>query len=536
MMPLQMRWRRFWKVVNIMTRKRREFHEAAWGEPLIFDQSVPGSRGILFPDASMKLQEMTGKGVDALIPAALARREDPALPELAQPQLLRHYLRLSQETMGMDLSLDIGHGTCTMKYSPKVNEQFVRSPKFSEMHPYQDDDTAQGILKLIYDFEQIMKEISGLDAVSFQAGGGSQGIYANAAVLKQYLRDRGEDQQRTQIITTILSHPSDAAAPATKGFEVISLFPDENGYPNLDSVRAAVSEKTAGIFLTNPEDTGVFNPTIREVIDIVHAAGGLAICDMADYNGLYGVVRAKELGADMCHFNLHKSFSSPHGSMGPGCAAQCVSAELEPYLPRPRVRFDGERYFTDYGGEKSIGKIRQFHGSIAALVRAYAWVMSLGADGLRCVSETAVLNNNYMMKRLLEEVPGISMAWAEEAPNRLEQVRYSFGKLYEDTGVSAADINHRLLDYGYQCFFTSHYPQLIPEPFTPEPTETYSKADIDEYIDAIKMIAEEAYQTPEIVTGAPHNGPISRLDDKEIDDYQKLIVTYRVYKRLHENT
>ncbi len=516
-----------------MTYDKKKFHEATWDEPLLFEQSVPGSRGILFEDVSDKTKDSIGKGAKDLIPASLSRKEDPLLPEISQPQLLRHYLRLSQETMGMDLSLDIGHGTCTMKYSPKVNESFVRSPKFSEMHPYQDDDTAQGILKIIYDFEQILKEISGLDAVSFQAGGGSQGIYANASVLKQYFRDKGEENQRTQIITTILSHPSDSAAPATKGFEVISLFPDEDGYPNLDSVRAVVSEKTAGIFITNPEDTGVFNPTVREVIDIVHKAGGLAVCDMADYNGLYGIVRAKELGADMCHFNLHKSFSSPHGSMGPGCAAQCVTAELEPYLPRPRVRFNGKRYYTDYEGEKSVGKIRQFHGSLAALVRAYAWVMSLGADGLRCVAETSVLNNNYMMKRLLTEVPGISMAWAEEAPNRLEQVRYSFGKLYEDTGVSAADINRHLLDFGYQCFFTSHHPLLIPEPFTPEPTESYAKADIDEYVDAIKTIAEEAYKTPEVVINSPYNGPISRLDDKEIDDYRKLVVTWRAWKRLH---
>lgn len=512
--------------------KLRNFHEAQWDEPVIFEESVPGSRGMLIPDVSEAARPVTGD-VNALLPACLKRTRKPALPEMAQPQVLRHYLRLSQETIGQDINIDIGLGTCTMKYSPKINEQFVRSPKFAEMHPYQDDSTAQGILKIIYDFEQIMKEISGLDAVSFQAGGGGQGIYANAAVLKKYFRDRGEEHQRTQIITTILSHPLDSAAPATKGFEVISLYPDANGYPSLENLKAVVSEKTAGIFITNPEDTGVFNPIVRQFVEVVHEAGGLCVCDMADYNGLFGLVRAKELGADMCHFNLHKAFSSPHGCMGPGCAAQCVNADLEPYLPRPRVRFDGEHYYTDYEGPASVGKIRQFQGSLAAVLRAYAWVMSLGRDGLKAVGETAILNNNYMMKRVLNEVRGISMPWSEEAPHRLEQVRYSFEKLLEDTGVSAEHVNRHMLDFGFQRFFPSHHPLIVPEPYTPEPTESYSKDDIDEYVSALKKISDEAYSTPEVVLTAPHNGPISPLENESIERVDQLAVTWRAYQKQH---
>ncbi|MET0017449.1 aminomethyl-transferring glycine dehydrogenase subunit GcvPB [Oscillibacter sp.] len=510
--------------------KLRNFHEAQWDEPVIFEESVPGSRSMLIPDVSGAAEPVTGD-VNSLLPAGLKRARKPALPEMAQPQVLRHYLRLSQETIGQDINIDIGLGTCTMKYSPKINEQFVRSPKFAEMHPYQDDSTAQGTLKVIYDFEQIMKEISGLDAVSFQAGGGGQGIYANAAVLKKYFRDRGEENQRTQIITTILSHPLDSAAPATKGFEVISLYPDANGYPSLENLKAVVSEKTAGIFITNPEDTGVFNPIVRQFVEVVHEAGGLCVCDMADYNGLFGLVRAKELGADMCHFNLHKAFSSPHGCMGPGCAAQCVSADLEKYLPRPRVRFDGESYYTDYNGPSSVGKIRQFQGSLAAVLRAYAWVMSLGRDGLKTVGETAILNNNYMMKRVLSEVRGISMPWSEEAPNRLEQVRYSFEKLLEDTGVSAEHVNRHMLDFGFQRFFPSHHPLIVPEPYTPEPTESYSKDDIDEYVSALKKISDEAYSTPKVVLTAPHNGPISPLENDSIEHVDQLAVTWRAYQK-----
>ncbi|HWP51491.1 MAG TPA: aminomethyl-transferring glycine dehydrogenase subunit GcvPB [Clostridia bacterium] len=516
--------------MNVSDMKLRNFHEAQWDESLIFEQSVPGSRSILVPDVSGQVQGVTGS-LDTLMPADLKRKKKPALPEMAQPQVLRHYLRLSQETIGQDINIDIGLGTCTMKYSPKINEQFVRSPKFAELHPYQDDETAQGILKLIYDFEQIMKEISGLDAVSFQPGGGGQGIYANASVLKKYFKDRGEEKQRTQVITTILSHPLNSAAPATKGFEMISLFPDEKGYPSLENLKAVVSQKTAGIFVTNPEDTGVFNPIIRQFVEVVHEAGGLCVCDMADYNGLFGIVRAKELGADMCHFNLHKAFSSPHGCMGPGCAAQCVSAELEKYLPRPRVRFDGKHYYTDYDGSASVGKIRQFQGSLAAVVRAYAWVLSLGSDGLKTVAETAILNNNYMMKRILNEVKGISMSWAEEAPNRLEQVRYSFERLLKDTGVSAEDVNRHLLDFGFQRFFPSHHPLIVPEPYTPEPTESYSKADIDEYVTALKKISDEAYTTPEVVINAPYNGPIAKLEKSYIKDYTELAVTWRAYQK-----
>jgi len=524
-------------MIVIMTSdpKLRNFHEAKWDEPIIFEQSVPGSRSLLIPDVSKEAKPVTGD-VSALIPQGMKRKEKPALPELGQPQVLRHFLRLSQETIGQDINIDIGLGTCTMKYSPKINEQFVRSPKFTELHPYQDDETAQGILKIIYDFEQIMKEISGLDAVSFQAGGGGQGIFSNAAILKKYFADRGEEKQRTQVITTVLSHPLNAAAPATKGFEVINLFPDEKGYPSLENLKAVVSERTAGIFITNPEDTGVFNPIIREFVDVVHQAGGLCVADMADYNGLFGLVRAKELGADMCHFNLHKAFSSPHGCMGPGCAAQCVSAELERYLPRPRVRFDGRRYDTDYDGPASVGKVRQFQGTLSAVIRAYAWVMSLGRDGLETVAETAILNNNYMMKRVLGEVRGITMSWAEQAPDRLEQVRYSFEKLLEETGVGAEAVNRHMLDFGFQRFFPSHHPMIVPEPYTPEPTESYSKADIDEYVAALKQISEEAYSTPEIVLTAPHNGPIARLEEDHIEDVSQLAVTWRSYQKQHGKT
>lgn len=510
------------------TIKLKNFHNAKWDEPLIFELTSPGNRGILIPEAE---EDVKASVDNDLLPITMRRKSEPALPEIAQPQVLRHYLRLSQETMGQDINIDIGLGTCTMKYSPKINEQFVRSPKLTDMHPLQDVSTAQGILKLMYDFEQMMCEISGMDAFSFQPAGGGAGIYSNAAVLKKYFEDKGEAEQRTQVITTILSHPLDSAAPATCGFEVISLMPDEKGYPSLESLKAVLSEKTAGIFITNPEDTGVFNPIIKQFIDEVHKVGGLCICDMADYNGMFGIIRPSEMGADMCHFNLHKSFSSPHGCMGPACAAQGVTKELAKYLPAPRLTFDGATYGLDDTQEHSVGKIRQFHGVVAAVVRAYSWVMSLGAEGLKEVAETAILNNNYMMKRLIEEVRGISIPWSDKECHRLEQVRYSWEKLNADTGVNTDDINRRMQDFGFQRFFSSHHPLIVPEPFTPEPTESYSKDDIDEYVEALKYISNEAYEHPEIVKTAPHRGSIGNVPNNEISDPEDLCVTWRVYQR-----
>lgn len=509
--------------------KVKNFHQAKWDEPIIFELSVPGQRGILIPEEN-EIEKEIGS-FNNMLPYDMLRKNRPNLPELAQPQVLRHFLRLSQETLGQELNLDIGLGTCTMKYSPKINEQFVKNTKFSELHPLQDDSTAQGTLEIIYKMEQILKEISGMDAFSFQPGGGAQAIYSNASILKAYHADRGEGEQRDEIITTILSHPADAAAPHTKGFKVITLLPEgDTGYPSLEQLKSVVSERTAGMFITNPEDTGIFNPYVKDMVDIIHEAGGLCIGDIADANGLFGIARAKEAGYDMCHFNLHKSFSSPHGSMGPCCGAQGVMEFLSKYLPVPTVKFENEKYYMDYNMPHSIGKIRKFYGVIAAVLRAYSWVMAIGADGLKEVSELSILNNNYLMMRLLNEVKGISVPWGKEK-YRMEQVRYSFEKLKEETGVGSDDIDRRVIDYGLQGFFQSHHPWLIPEPFTPEPNETYSKMEIDEFANVFKRISEEAYENPELVISAPHNAPISKISTPPYTDPKDLIVTWRVYKK-----
>lgn len=507
--------------------KLRNFHEAKWDEPIIFELSTPGQRGILLP----RLETELDTDVDTIIPSNLIRKSRPLLPELSQPQVLRHFLRLSQETMGQDINIDIGLGTCTMKYSPKINEMFVRNHKFSELHPYESKENIQGILEIMYKMEKFLKNISGMDAFTFQPAGGAQAIFSNASILKAYHTDRGDGDKRNEIITTTFSHPVNAASPHTKGYKVITIMPDnDTGYPSIDSLRAVISDRTAGLFITNPEDTGIFNPNIKEMTDLVHEVGGLCIGDIADANGLFGICRASEQGYDMCHYNLHKAFSSPHGSMGPGCGAQGVKAFLEKYLPSPVVKFDGECYCLDYDRPSSIGKVRKFYGVTAAVLRAYAWIMSIGEDGLREVSELSILNNNYLMNKVLKEVKGISAPYSQ-GNFRMEQVRYSWGKLKDDTGIGTDEIERRMTDYGVQEYYQSHPPYLVREPFTPEPNETFSKDEIDEYAEILKKVAQEAYESPEIVKTAPHNAPISIVEQPPIKDPEKLIVTWRVYKR-----
>jgi len=506
----------------------RRFHQARWDEPIIFELNQPGQRGVLLPLSETEIKEEVGD-VLGTIPETLRRKQSPALPEIAQAQVLRHYLRLSQENLGADLNVDIGQGTCTMKYNPKVNEQLSRLPGMAEIHPLQDEDTVQGILEIMYRLEEVLKEISGMNRFSLQSQAGSQAIYTCAAIMRAYHQANGEADQRDEVITTIFSHPSNAACAKVTGYKVITLYPDEDGYPDLVALKEAVSERTAGLMITNPEDTGIFNPKIKEFVKVVHDVGGLCFYDQANANGLLGITRARDAGFDMCHFNLHKTFATPHGCGGPGGGAAGVSKELAKFLPVPVVGYDGSKYFLDYDRPDSIGKIRSFYGVAPVVLKAYAWVMSLGADGLREVAEVAVLNNNYLLKKMLE-IPGVSAPYAE-GKHRIEQVRYSWHDLYEETGISSEDIGLRAADFGLH-YWTSHHPFVVPEPNTLEPTESYTKAEIDEYVGVLRQIAHEARTNPDLVKTAPHNSTVHRIDDHDpLDNPEKWAVTWRAYQR-----
>jgi glycine dehydrogenase subunit 2 len=506
-----------------------KYHQARWNEPIIFELGCPGERGILIPPFETESGQMPNGETN--IPPPMRRETPPALPEISQVEVLRHYLRLSQENLGAGLVPDIGMATSTMKYNPPINEQLARNLKLTALHPLQDESTVQGILEIIFRLEQFLKEISGMDRVSLQPRGGSQAIYTNAAMLRAYHSSRGQSY-RDEIITTIFAHPSDAAAPRTAGFKVITLYPEPDGYPSVAALQTAISDRTAGLFVTNPDDTGIYNPYIKEYTDIVHAAGGLCIYDQANANGLIGIARAREAGFDMCHFNLHKTFSTPHASGGPATGASCVTTALAPFLPVPLVEFDGQKYYLDYRRPHSIGKISSFYGVAANFVRAYAWIMSHGPEGLRQVSEVAVLNNNYLMKKILE-ITGVTAPYEPGCP-RIDQVRYSWEKLVQETDMCVTDISNRSADFAMHFFF-SHHPYVVPEPATLEPTESYSRRDLDEYAAAWAQIAGEARNRPEVVKSAPHNAPIHQMTNPEfLTDPEKWSPTWRAYLKKHK--
>jgi glycine dehydrogenase subunit 2 len=509
--------------------KLRDYHAAHWDEPIVMEMSCPGERGIFIPLAEPEVESLVGKDAAAYIPEGMRRAAAPALPEISQHQALRHYLRLSQQTLGMDLASDISEGTCTMKYSPKVHDELCRLPQMAELHPWQDDETLQGALQILYEFRDILCAVSGLDEVSLHGGGGAHAAFTNAAVVRAYHAARGDLPQRDEFITTMFSHPCDAAAPATAGFKVITLMPDEMGYPPLEQVKAAVGERTAGIMITNPEDTGIYNPHIDKIVDLVHEAGGIAYTDQANANSVLGIARARDAGFDACHFNLHKTFSSPHACAGPATGAYCCTDELAPFLPVPVVTFDGRDYHLDYDRPQSIGKVREFYGNVPVVLRALAWCLSLGPRGLREVSEIAVLNNNYLMKKLLE-IKGVTMPYEEK--RRLDQVRFSLQQMKEDTGIGCHEFQDRQIDFGLQSVWTSHHPFVVPEPFTPEPCETYSKEDLDYWAEATAQVCREAYEDPEFVAGAPYKQPVAKMTGLEaLEEHDKWAMTWRAYKR-----
>ena len=506
----------------------RRYHAPVWSEPLIMEMGSRGQRGIAIPEAE---QEVASVGEAELhIPVQLRRKNPPKLPELAQPQILRHFLHLTQQTLGMEETIDISSGTCTMKYSPKINEILARMPQITEIHPAQEEQTIQGILEVIYKFDLMCREISGMDQFCFQPGGGSHATYLNACLLRAYHDANNDLSQRNEVITTIFSHPCDTASPLTAGFKVISLMPDRYGYPDLEALKAACSKNTAGLMITNPEDTGIYNPRIEEYVRAVHAVGGLCFYDQANLNGIIGIARARDAGFDACHFNLHKTFSTPHGCMGPACGAYGVQKELVKFLPIPAVTFDGEKYHLEYDRPDSIGKIREFLGNVEVILKAYAWTMSMGADGLLEVARVSVLNNNYL-DQLLMAIPGITKPYPDEG--RLDQVRYSWQKLTDETGVTTEDLRRRMVDFGITQYFHSHHPWIIPEPMTPEPCETYSKEDCEYWAAVLAQIVREAYSNPDLVKGAPHNSTIHQLDPSPFDDPERWAMTWRAYVKKH---
>jgi glycine dehydrogenase subunit 2 len=499
----------------------RAYHAPVWDEPLVMALGHPGRRGQVFPKA--------GK-VSGLIPRGLARTTPPALPELSEPEVQRHYLHLCQETMGMvNISL---FGTCTMKYNARVSEAVMQSPQVADVHPLQPDDSMQGILQAIHEFDHGLRALSGMDQFIFQAGGGADAAYTNCVVTRAYHQSRGALKQRNEIITSIQAHPCNAATAAAAGFKVVTLNLEKTGYPSTEALKAALSDRTAALFINNPDDMGIYNPEIKEWVRLVHEAGGLCFYDHANFNGVMGKIRARELGFDACMFMLHKTFGAPKGGGGPAVGAYGCSAKLAPFLPKPVVVKDEHGYRLDYGRKQSAGKIREFFGNVPQVLKAHAWLLAMGRDGIDEASDISVLANNYMDSKLAK-IKGLSRSNPDIRKHRMEMTRWSLGKLKEDTGCGTVEVANRMADYGVDPFWMSHEPWVVPEPFTPEAGEMYSKEDLDYWIAVIAKISEEAYADPALVKSAPHNQVIAQIKTDALNDPKKWAITWRAYLRKH---
>ena len=501
----------------------RFYHAPSWDEPLVMQLGHPGRRGQVFQAA-----DAHAKTAEDLVPAGMRRATPPELPELSEPEVQRHYLHLSQATLGMmGISL---FGTCTMKYNARVSEDAAR--QLHEVHPLQPVETLQGILEALHSFDRILCELSGMDQFIFQPGGGADAAYAHCVLTRAYHQSRGELSQRNEIITSIQAHPCNAATAAAAGFKVITLMLEEDGYPSTEALKAAVSNHTAALLINNPDDMGIYNPNIKDWVRIVHEAGGLCFYDHANFNGVMGKIRARELGFDACMFMLHKTFGAPKGGGGPAVGAYGVSKELAPFLPAPVVVKTAKGFKLDDNRPKSAGKIREFWGNVPQVLKAYAWVRAMGADGIDEGSDISVLANNYMDKKLAA-IPGLTRSHPGKTGWRMEMTRWSLGKLKEDTGVGTFDVANRMADYGIDPYWMSHEPWVVPEPFTPEAGEMYSKEDIDTWIAVIARISQEAYATPELVKTAPHHQPIARIETGALDDPARWAMTWRAYRRKH---
>ena len=468
-------------------------------EPLIYELSSPGRVGVTLPEPDVP---------SARLPDSFLRRDLP-LPELAEVDVVRHFVRLSQLNYGVDVGL-YPLGSCTMKYNPKINEDACRLPGFAFTHPLQDPDTAQGNLWLMYRVQEWLKEIGGFAGVSLQPAAGAHGEMTGILIIRAYHQHRG-DTHRTKILIPDSAHGTNPASTAMVGLQVVELPSDKRGNVDLDALRAACDETVAGLMLTNPNTLGLFEEHVQEVIQQIHRCGGLVYGDGANMNALLGVVRPGDLGFDVLHYNLHKTFSTPHGGGGPGSGPVGVSEMLVDYLPGPIVAM------TDEGTEeeppafglvmpaKSIGRVKAFHGHFGMLVRAYTYMRMQGKSGLRAVSDHAVLNANYLRARLREtyHIPHDRICMHEFV---------AMGQWEEAPGVHALDIAKRLMDYGFHPP-TNYFPLIVREALMIEPTETESKRTLDAFADALLKIAQEARTDPEILKTAPHVTPVGRLDE-----------------------
>jgi glycine dehydrogenase subunit 2 len=468
-------------------------------EQLIFEQSSPGRSA----EAQYPLEHAV-----AAVPEALRRRTPPCLPEVSELQAVRHFTRLSQLNFSIDTHF-YPLGSCTMKYNPRACNQYAMLPEFLGRHPLAPDSTGQGILQCLYELQEMLKEVTGMRGVSLTPMAGAQGEFAGVAMIRAYHKARN-DLGRNEIIVPDAAHGTNPATATMCGCVVKEIPSLANGDIDVDALRAAVGPQTAGIMLTNPSTLGVFERRIREVAGIVHDAGGLLYYDGANLNAILGKVRPGDMGFDVIHMNLHKTFSTPHGGGGPGSGAVGVSERLLPFMPIPLVGRDGDRYrwLTERDVPHSIGRLSAYMGNTGVLLRAYIYMRMLGRQGMHRVSEFATLNANYLMVRLRDA--GFELAYPDRRAGH--EFIITLRREARDYGTTAMDFAKRLLDYGFHAP-TTYFPLLVPECLLIEPTETASKQELDAFVAAMVAIREEARTDPAKLKGAPYTLPVRRLDD-----------------------
>jgi glycine dehydrogenase subunit 2 len=468
----------------------------------IFEKGAPGRRAFVAPALDVPTVDP-----ERLLPASLRRGAPAKLPEISEPEIVRHYVNLSKRNFDLDSGF-YPLGSCTMKHNPRLHERVAALPGHARLHPFQDPKRAQGALELMWNLERALSEISGLPHVSLQPSAGSHGELAGVLLSKAYHEDRGD--VRTKVLTPDTAHGTNPATVTMAGMEVVKVGTNADGGVDLDDLRSKADESVACLMLTNPNTLGVFDSNIKEIADIVHRVGATLYYDGANLNAIMGITRPGDMGFDIVHFNLHKSFTQPHGGGGPGSGPIAVSDRMEPYLMTPRVvKGDDGAFDLSHDHPKSIGRLRGFQGNYGTFVRSYAYIRSLGAEGLKDASVTAVLNANYLLAKLGDVAEYLPLAYGRLC---MHEFVLSGAPMKRELGIKTLDLAKRLLDFGFHPP-TVYFPLLVDEALLVEPTETETRETLDAFADAIKEILAEAKDDPEIARNAPYSTPVRRLDE-----------------------
>ncbi len=510
------------------------FRQAKWDEPIIYELGCEGRIGFLVPEVEEEIKKEVG---EIIIPDKIKRKNPPKLPELSEVEVVRHFIRLSQMAYGVDNG-PVPLGSCTMKYNPKISESIASDSRITFLHPLQDEDTVQGLLEMMYLLQKWLANIVGMDACTLHPAAGAHGELVGVLMIRKYHELKDQLDKKKEIIIPDSAHGTNPASAAMAGFRVITVRSAPDGNVDIEALKAVVSEKTAGLMLTNPSTLGLFEENIIEIAEVIHEVDGLLYYDGANLNGIMGYARPGDMGFDIAHINVHKTFGSPHGGGGPGAGPICIkerivdperNIKVSDLLPGPIVEYDKERgkYYLKYPGKYSIGWLKAFFGNVIPLVKAFVYIASLGPQGLKEVTEQAVINTNYFIKRL-KGTKGYSLPYG---PGRFRkhEVVFSVEPMTHDVGVTAEDVCKGLLDAGFYAP-TMYFPLIVHEALMIEFTDTETRENIDKYAERMKEIAKIAYENPEEPKKWPRNTSVTRIDLVKANHPRTVTPSWRMYR------